>query len=52
MGKAVYTTVDFEVNPTISDRVKKFVFINEVLRYAMSDEIGRASLIAYYVCDE
>ena len=24
--------VDFEVDPTISDKVKKVVFINEVLR--------------------
>ena len=24
--------VDFEVNPTISERVRKFIFINEVLR--------------------
>ena len=24
--------VDFEVNPTISDRFKKIIFINEILR--------------------
>ena len=32
MGEAVYTMVDFEVNPTISDRFKKIIFINEILR--------------------
>ena len=32
LGKEVYTKVDFEVNPTISDRVKKVIFINEFLR--------------------
>ena len=31
MGKSVYTTVDFKVNPTVSDKVKWFVFVNELL---------------------
>ena len=30
--KVVDTMVDFEVNPTISDKVKKVIFVNEVLR--------------------
>ena len=32
LGEALDTTVDFKVNPTISDRVKKVIFINEILR--------------------
>ena len=32
LGDAIYTTVDFELKPTISDRVKKVIFINELLR--------------------
>ena len=32
LGEAVDTTVDFEVDPTISDIVKKVIFVNGVLR--------------------
>ena len=32
LEKAVYTMVDFEVDPTISDEVKEIVFVDKVLR--------------------
>ena len=32
LGKNVYTTVGFKVNPTISERVKKVIFVNKVFR--------------------